>query len=214
MNTGHDGSLSTCHANSAVDALRRVETLLMQAAPAWPLQAIRRQVQRSIDVVVHLERRPRRQPACRRDRRGDRGRRRTDRPSTRLPVLRSPGDLVFVPTRRGCTMTAAVLVAVGVLALGVRLRPHPAKRLPDPDIDRPGRAPYRFPTRRAMASTSPPRGDRSSRAGDWCIAGYGHYEAATRSIGRCARSPRRPAPQTHWRQRCWRSSVGPRSAPP
>ena len=44
MNTGHDGSMSTCHANSAVDALRRVETLLMQAAPAWPLAAIRRQV--------------------------------------------------------------------------------------------------------------------------------------------------------------------------
>jgi pilus assembly protein CpaF len=56
MNTGHDGSLSTCHANSAVDALRRVETLLMQAAPAWPLAAIRRQVSRSIDIVVHLER--------------------------------------------------------------------------------------------------------------------------------------------------------------
>jgi pilus assembly protein CpaF len=56
MNTGHDGSLSTCHANSAVDALRRVETLLMQAAPTWPLAAIRRQVSRSIDVVIHLER--------------------------------------------------------------------------------------------------------------------------------------------------------------
>jgi pilus assembly protein CpaF len=56
MNTGHDGSLATCHANSASDALRRVETLLMQAAPAWPLPAIRRQVSRSIDVVVHLER--------------------------------------------------------------------------------------------------------------------------------------------------------------
>jgi pilus assembly protein CpaF len=56
MNTGHDGSLSTCHANSAVDALRRVETLLMQAAPTWPLAAIRRQVTRSIDVVIHLER--------------------------------------------------------------------------------------------------------------------------------------------------------------
>jgi pilus assembly protein CpaF len=56
MNTGHDGSVSTCHANSAVDALRRVETLLMQAAPTWPLPAIRRQVSRSIDVVIHLER--------------------------------------------------------------------------------------------------------------------------------------------------------------
>ncbi len=57
MNTGHDGSLSTCHANGPLDALRRVETLLMQAAPAWPLAAIRRQVSRSIDVVVHVGRR-------------------------------------------------------------------------------------------------------------------------------------------------------------
>jgi pilus assembly protein CpaF len=56
LNTGHDGSLSTCHANSAIDGLRRVETLVMQAAPSWPLAAIRRQVSRSIDVVVHLVR--------------------------------------------------------------------------------------------------------------------------------------------------------------
>ncbi len=58
MNTGHDGSMATCHANSAVDALRRVETLLMQAAPSWPLVAIRRQVTRSIDAVVHVARQP------------------------------------------------------------------------------------------------------------------------------------------------------------
>ena len=56
MNTGHDGSLSTCHANSALDALHRIETLLMQAAPTWPLPAIRSQVARSLDVIVHLER--------------------------------------------------------------------------------------------------------------------------------------------------------------
>lgn len=56
LNTGHDGSMSTCHANSGVDGLRRVETLVMQAAPSWPLTAIRRQVSRSIDVVVHVER--------------------------------------------------------------------------------------------------------------------------------------------------------------
>lgn len=56
LNTGHDGSLSTCHANSAVDALRRTETLVMQAAPSWPLAAIRRQVTRSLDVVVHVTR--------------------------------------------------------------------------------------------------------------------------------------------------------------
>lgn len=58
MNTGHDGSLATCHANSAIDGLRRVETLVMQTAPSWPLAAIRRQVSRSIDAVVHLARGP------------------------------------------------------------------------------------------------------------------------------------------------------------
>lgn len=56
LNTGHDGSLATCHANTALDGLRRVETLVMQASPTWPLVAIRRQVSRSIDVVVHLRR--------------------------------------------------------------------------------------------------------------------------------------------------------------
>jgi len=56
LNTGHDGSLATCHANSALDGLRRVETLVMQASPTWPLVAIRRQVSRSIDVVIHLHR--------------------------------------------------------------------------------------------------------------------------------------------------------------
>lgn len=58
LNTGHDGSLSTCHANSAIDGLRRVETLVMQSAPSWPLAAIRRQVSRSLDAVVHLARSP------------------------------------------------------------------------------------------------------------------------------------------------------------
>ena len=56
LNTGHDGSWSTCHANSAEDALQRLETLVLQAAPTWPLVAIRRHLVRSIDVVAHLER--------------------------------------------------------------------------------------------------------------------------------------------------------------
>lgn len=56
LNTGHDGSWSTCHANSTVDALHRLETLVIQAAPAWPLAAIRRHLARSIDVVVHVAR--------------------------------------------------------------------------------------------------------------------------------------------------------------
>ena len=58
LNTGHDGSLSTCHANGPVDGLRRIETLVLQAAPTWPLLAIRRNVTRSLDVVVHVERGP------------------------------------------------------------------------------------------------------------------------------------------------------------
>lgn len=56
LNTGHDGSWSTCHANSAVDALHRLETLVVQSAPAWPLRAVRDHLTRCIDVVVHVER--------------------------------------------------------------------------------------------------------------------------------------------------------------
>jgi pilus assembly protein CpaF len=56
LNTGHDGSWSTCHANSAVDALHRLETLVVQSAPAWPLRAVRDHLVRCIDVVVHVER--------------------------------------------------------------------------------------------------------------------------------------------------------------
>jgi pilus assembly protein CpaF len=56
MNTGHDGSFSTCHANGPLDALLRLESLVMQAAPHWPLAAIRQQLARSLDVVVHVSR--------------------------------------------------------------------------------------------------------------------------------------------------------------
>ncbi len=56
MNTGHDGSISTCHANGPLDALLRLESLVLQAAPTWPLQAIREQLTRSLDVIVHIER--------------------------------------------------------------------------------------------------------------------------------------------------------------
>jgi len=56
MNTGHDGSMSTCHANGPLDALLRLESLVLQAAPTWPLAAIRHQLARSVDVVVHVDR--------------------------------------------------------------------------------------------------------------------------------------------------------------
>jgi pilus assembly protein CpaF len=56
LNTGHDGSLSTCHANSARDAVHRLETLVMQAAPTWPLVAVRSHLHRCVDAIVHVER--------------------------------------------------------------------------------------------------------------------------------------------------------------
>jgi pilus assembly protein CpaF len=58
MNTGHDGSLATCHANSAVDALRRVESMVLEGAPGLPLDAVREQIHASLDLVVHTARRP------------------------------------------------------------------------------------------------------------------------------------------------------------
>ncbi len=56
LNTGHDGSLATCHANGTSDALRRIESLAVQHAPGWPLTAVRETIRSSIDVVVHVTR--------------------------------------------------------------------------------------------------------------------------------------------------------------
>jgi len=57
MNTGHDGSFSTVHANSATDAMLRIEALTVRAAPEWPISAVRQALASSIDAVVHVERR-------------------------------------------------------------------------------------------------------------------------------------------------------------
>jgi pilus assembly protein CpaF len=56
MNTGHDGSLSTVHANSPRDALARVETMVLMAGYDLPVRAIRQQVCSALDLIVHLER--------------------------------------------------------------------------------------------------------------------------------------------------------------
>jgi len=56
MNTGHDGSMTTVHANSPRDVLRRIETMVMMAGMELPLKAIREQVASSIDLVIHHER--------------------------------------------------------------------------------------------------------------------------------------------------------------
>ncbi len=56
MNTGHDGSLSTLHANSPRDALTRLETMTLMAGMDLPLRAVRDQVASALDLIVHLER--------------------------------------------------------------------------------------------------------------------------------------------------------------
>lgn len=54
MNTGHDGSLSTGHANSSYDMLYRLETMILESDASFPLQATRQHIASSIDILVHL----------------------------------------------------------------------------------------------------------------------------------------------------------------
>ena len=56
MNTGHDGSMSTAHANSPRDALHRIETMVLMAGFDLPVRAIRQQVSSVLDLIVHLDR--------------------------------------------------------------------------------------------------------------------------------------------------------------
>ena len=56
MNTGHDGSLSTGHANSPADAISRIEVMTLMGAEEMPLKAIRQQVASGIDIIVQLGR--------------------------------------------------------------------------------------------------------------------------------------------------------------
>ncbi len=103
MNTGHDGSIATCHANGPTDALLRLESLVLQAAPTWPLAAIRHQLARSIDVVVHVERH------------ADGRRRITEIAEVTPPSStgETTGDMVSAPTLR----TLARLDRVGALVI-------------------------------------------------------------------------------------------------
>lgn len=56
MNTGHDGSLSTCHANGPIHALRRIETMSLMAGVDLPLGAVREQMAGAIDLIVQVSR--------------------------------------------------------------------------------------------------------------------------------------------------------------
>jgi pilus assembly protein CpaF len=56
MNTGHDGSLSTGHANSTEDMLSRLETMVLTGASGLPLEAVRQQIASALDIIIHLSR--------------------------------------------------------------------------------------------------------------------------------------------------------------
>ena len=56
MNTGHDGSLSTGHANSPEGMLSRLETMVLTGSAELPLEAIRQQIASAVDYIVHLSR--------------------------------------------------------------------------------------------------------------------------------------------------------------
>jgi pilus assembly protein CpaF len=56
MNTGHDGSISTGHANSTQDMLSRLETMVLQGTDVLSLEAIRQQIASAVDIIIHLSR--------------------------------------------------------------------------------------------------------------------------------------------------------------
>jgi pilus assembly protein CpaF len=56
MNTGHDGSLTTCHANAPREALSRLETMVLMAGVDLPIRAIRDQISSAVDLIVHQSR--------------------------------------------------------------------------------------------------------------------------------------------------------------
>jgi len=56
MNTGHDGSMTTCHSNSPRDTLSRIETMALMAGMDLPMRAIREQIASAIELIIHQER--------------------------------------------------------------------------------------------------------------------------------------------------------------
>ena len=56
MNTGHDGSLTTLHANTPRDALARLETMIMMAGFELPIKAMRQQIARAVDLIIQANR--------------------------------------------------------------------------------------------------------------------------------------------------------------
>ena len=143
LNTGHEGALSTVHANSPVDALRRLATLSLFSGVALPFEAITEQVAAAVDVVVQVERGSSGARRDRRDRRGAERARRRSRPeplftrrSRRARSRRRAESSASAArrTRAGCELVrviAGALVVLGVLATAVLVTA--ARRAPSLD---------------------------------------------------------------------------------
>ena len=121
LNTGHDGSLTTVHANSPGDALRRIETLALMAGVGLPHAAVREQVSSAIDLVVHQARLPDGTRVVESTAEvvrvaGGAGARQLYR---RGGPLREPGDGALRPAPQGSRVVSAPLTAfaAGALAL-------------------------------------------------------------------------------------------------
>jgi pilus assembly protein CpaF len=125
MNTGHEGSLSTLHANSPRDALSRIETMALMAGIELPLKAIRDQTASALDVVVHLSRM--------RD-----GSRRVTQISE---IVGSEGDVVSISDLYAFDYSAGTTVDgrhMGTL-MATGLRPTFTERLADQGLELPAR---------------------------------------------------------------------------
>jgi len=104
MNTGHEGSLSTCHANSPDDALRRLETMVLMGEVRLPLAAVRTQIEAALDLVVQVARRSdgsRRVVAVAEVLEGDWSADAEERCGARTRMVAGPDGVFSAPTRRG-----------------------------------------------------------------------------------------------------------------
>jgi pilus assembly protein CpaF len=140
MNTGHDGSLSTVHANSARDALARIETMVLMAGYDLPVRAIRQQVASALDLIVHI------------DRLSDG----TRRVAAITEVLRMEGDVIT--TQDLFTFEVAEVTANGTVIGELRrsgLQPAFAPKLERKGVKAPG----------ALAGRSPSVVDLAARSG-------------------------------------------------
>ncbi len=125
MNTGHEGSLTTVHANSPRDALSRLETMVLMAGYDLPLRAIRQQIASALDVVVHL------------DRFGDGSRRVThiseiQGMESEIVTMQDVFHFVFAQGGRESARSAGSLRATG-------LRPQVAERLREAGLEVPAK---------------------------------------------------------------------------